>query len=87
MTLITAAKAVYDNLLQAEADYAALGALDGMSETAEYIALGKSISALHDALNDLRKMFGIPWVDFLSLINPAPSGITTYSVGAGAKDN
>lgn len=72
MNMIQASQIVYDNLLQAEADYAALGTLDGMSETKEYIALGKSIEALHDALNELRIAFGLKWDQYLIAIEREP---------------
>lgn len=88
-------KSTYESLLQAEADYAAVGELAGMSETAEYIALGASLNSLHAGLNDMRKALGITWPKFLALVSDdepmalttAPGTGTTNVGGSGGKDD
>lgn len=87
MNMIKASQGVYDALQQLHADYAALGTIDGMSETAEYTALGKTIEALHDALNELRISFGLKWDQYLIAIERAPKeGEARPKAGGTNKD-
>ena len=72
MNMIKASQSVYDTLQQLHADYAAIGVLDGMSETKEYVALGKTIDELHEALNELRISFGLKWDQYLIAIEREP---------------
>lgn len=88
-------KSIFESMLQAEADYAAVGELAGMSETAEYIALGTSLKGIHTGLNDARKGLGITWPKFLALVSDdepmaltvAPGIGTTNVGGSGGKDD
>mgnify|MGYP001550048155 CR=1 FL=1 len=76
-------RSIYQNLIQAEADYDAVGLLAGMSETAEYIALGVSLNALHTDLNDTRKALGITWPQFQALVSDEPVALAATTPGTG----
>lgn len=88
MNMIKASQSIYDALKQLHADYDAVGALMGMSETKEYIALGKTIEALHIELNEARKVFGMKWEQFLIAIERAPKeGEIAVKSGGTNKDD
>lgn len=91
MTIKQSAIDIYTALQAVESDLAVVATLSGMSETVEFISLSNNVTALHAALNGLRKLLGMTWDEFLAFIaqetQAASKGATANVGGAGGKDD